>query len=344
MRELRKFLRASGIFAAACLFTIGRGFAQEFPSFPSPIYQPQYTFEQGTSAFSVPNAYYGNVVMAVFGAEGGRFGFAESLDGQNYFYGNIESPANVPNVDCNSSTPSTCAAAVTVFNGIIYVAYADSSTHGLDVAIATPIPGNTSYQWALTHTDNSVQLVTTPAMSVSPDGSHLIIIYGTSNDRNTKNQFFESTLDLTGRWTQASEGGNLQQLRLSSASRPAVSVLNGQLWLCSQQNNSNHQLFVYNSADGINWNFVEQFSALALGGGAQMVTFKGNLVLANQQNNSNHALFIFSSPNGVNWYAQEYANYRMGGDPGLALHNGGISLVFKANNSGNALYGSFATQ
>ena len=221
-----------------------------------------------------------------------------------------------------------------------YLAYADINTHGLDVAAGTPIQGGEDYSWSLVWQDSSVYLNTSPGMAVSPDGSKLTIIYGTRSDPNTKNQFFE-TIYNGSTWTQASEGGNLQALRLSSASRPALSVLNGTLYLCSQQNNSNHQLFIYKSTDGVNWSFVEQFSALALGGGAQMVTWQNQLVLANQQNNSNHALFIFSSPDGVNWYAQEYPNYRMGADPGLALYNGGVSLVFRANDSGAALYGSW---
>ena len=335
-------IRVSALLCAVGLLSMSsRGFAQVFPPFPTAIESSQFTMDQGTSAASVPNGASGTVVMSVF-ASGGRFGWASTVDGKTYTNGGLESPANLPNVDCNASTPSTCGAAIAVFNNIIYVAYADASTHGLDVGIATPISGNVAYSWTLTHTDASVQLTTSPAMSVSPDGSHLIVIYGTSSDPSTSNQFFESTLNTSGTWSQASEAGNLQSLRLSSASRPAVSLFNSKLWLCSQQNNSNHQLFVYNSTDGINWNFVEQFSGLALGGGAQMVTFEGNLVLATQQNNSNRALFIFSSPDGVNWSAQEYSNIQMGGDPGLALFNGGVSLVFKANSSGNELFGPFA--
>lgn len=276
---------------------------------------------------------------------GTRPAYAISLDGENYVSG--LNNVGLPQVNCENDTPSTCAVSVLTFQGKIYVAYADAGTHGLDVAIATPGQNSQYYSWSIVWQDASVYLNTSPGMAISPDGNTLVIIYGTRSDPNTKNQFFETTYNPASGWTHASEGGNLQALRLSSAARPALSVLTvggvPTLFLCSQQNNSNHQLFVYKSTDGINWTFVEDFSGLALGGGAQMVTWQNQLVLANQQNNSNRALFIFSSPDGVNWYAQEYPNYRMGADPGLALYNGGISLVFRANDSGAALYGSFTT-
>jgi hypothetical protein len=330
--------RIFSIIALGCLSgAVQQGAAQTFPSWPTPIYQPSQSIDQGVSAVAAPNSYYGTVLLSVY-TNGNRFSYGVSLDGQNYIYGG---PTTLPEVGCNAATPSICSATVAVFNGTIYAAYSDYGTYGLDVLIGTPV--GTAYTWALTHQDTSVRMTTAPAMAVSPDGSHLIVIYGTSNDSYTKNQFFESTLDAYGNWTQASEAGSLQTLRLSSGSRPAMSVLNNTLFLCSQQNNSHHQLYVYSSLDGVNWSYVEDFSGLALGGGASMVTYQGNLVLANQQNNSNHALFVFSSPNGINWYAQEYPNYRMGGDPGLALFNNGISLVYRANDSSAALYGSFTT-
>ena len=317
--------------------------AQTYPAFFQPAAEQTSipTVDQGVSAAQVPNSAYNSVLLAVYSVTN-ALGYAVLPDGLNPVYSYID-PYDVPLINCNASTPSTCHPTVALFNNAIYIAYSDTNTHGLDVVVATPVPnGGVAYTFQLVHQDNSVQMVTAPAMAVF--NGKLEIIYGSNADSNTKNAFYEVTFDGTN-WTPASEsnlGGS--SLRISSAAKPALAVFHNQLWMCSQQNNSNHQLFVYSSPDGVSWNFVVQDTNLALGGGADMVVFNGNLVLANQQNNSNRALFVFSSPDGVNWGDQEYTGIRMGGVPALALFNSDIALLFKSNGPTTDLFTDLASQ
>jgi hypothetical protein len=264
-------------------------------------------------------------------------GYAVSVDGENYVYNDHE--ISLPGVSCGYS--GECSAGIAVYNDTIYVAYPEVGTGALDVVTATPIPNNVGYSWNLVYRDASIQLTTTPTVFVDPQG-YLDFIYGSSSYSPVKNCFFEERMNSSGAWSNTNlctSGAGL----ISSASKPGVAMLGSTLWLVSQQNGNPNLLFVYNSSDGINWNFVGNHTNLSLGSGANMVNYRGNLVFATKQNSSNNALFIFSSPDGYNWSAQEYPNYRIGGTPALTLFGSGISLSFKANDSGNALYGSFTT-
>lgn len=319
--------------------------AQIYPAFSTPaIPDTSLTVQQGVGAASVPNSVDGTVVMSVFVNTDDVLTYGISTSGTNSVgNGLAKSSGGVYyNPNCNASTPATCSAAIRVYNGKIYIAFSDlNNSNRLTVIVATPISGTTAYSFATVRQDTVATMVTAPEMEVI--NGLLVIVYGASNDPNTKHAFYEVTFNGTT-WTNASEsnlGGS--SLLVSSAAKPAMAVLGTKLWMVTQQNNSNHQLFSYYTTDGVHWTFGVQDTGLALGGGASMVTYKNTLVLANQQNNSNHALFVFSSTDGVHWGAQEYSAIQMGGVPALALFNTGVALAFKSNNSENYL-SSYATQ
>jgi hypothetical protein len=201
--------------------------------------------------------------------------------------------------------------------------------------VATPAPNSVGYTFALVHQASNVALNTTPAMAVTPDGSTLVIMFGTRSDPNTKNQFFQVTVDTAGTFSTATEAP-LQTLRVSSPSQPGMSVFNGLLYLCSQQNSNPNLLFIYTSSNnGASWEFVGNTTNVSVGGNLQMVTFENNLVIANQQNSSAHAFTILSSPNGTEtgWSAKVYSSIPgLPHGPGIALFNGGVSAAFSGSN------------
>jgi hypothetical protein len=282
--------------------------------------------------------YYNQPLLATYSVYN-RLTYSVLPDGVTPEY--TDTPS-LPEIDCNAGTPSTCGATVTVYNGQIYIAYADYNTRGLDVALATPVSGAAGYSIQLIHQDNTAALVTQPTAVVF--NGMLIYIFGTSSNPNVKNAFFETTFNGAN-WTTASEqylGGS--PLGVSSPVQPAIAVLNGTLRMCSQQNNSHHNMILYSSTDGVIWSYVGTDSNLQIGGGATMVNINGTLVLANQQNNSNRALFIFNSTDGINWTYQEYPGIQMGGTPALALFGGDVSLLFQSNGPGKQLYTDIAAQ
>ena len=317
------------------------GHTQIFPVFTSPAVMagtgasPEYA----TSSATVPNGEFGTAVLTVF-AEGASsyLAYAVSDDGQNYqFTGGTL--AYLPSINCRASFGDSCGASIVNFNGAIYVAYSDPSQNLIIAQLSISSPGSVGYTASVLQTIPNAGVTTVPAMAVF--NNQLIIIYGSSLT-STKNALYQVTCVTVGSTCSTPSESYLGATGAATGSTPGLAVLNNTLWLCSQQNNSSHNLFIYKSTDGLHWSFVREDTGLQLGGGAQMVTYKNNLVLANQQNNSNHALFIFSSPDGVNWSAQEYPGIQMGAAPGLTLVNGGLSLSLKANNA-MILYGSFAS-
>ncbi|QMV18633.1 hypothetical protein GOB94_08005 [Granulicella sp. 5B5] len=336
--SIRNIPAKLGLLFGALVLISGVAAAQIFPAFASPAdVQSSVPFvNYGVSAVQAPNGLYSTALLATYTIQDNLLGYSVMPDGLTPAYSG-GAGSGLPNIDCDAPTPSTCAATVTVFNGVIYIAYADASTRGLDIVTATPVSGNVGYQFQLVQQFNSVQLTTSPGVAVF--NNQLIYIYGTSSVSGINNAFFETTFDGTN-WTQPSDanlGANNPNLRIASASQPALAVLNGTLHMCTQQNNSSHNLFLYYSPDGVTWYpSVGQYgedSSLQVGGGATMVAIGNTLVLANQQNNSNHALFIFSSTDGVNWTAQEYSGIKVGATPAIALFNGDVSLAFQTNNA-----------
>jgi hypothetical protein len=338
------------------LFTVSSSaLAQTYPTFSTPGEQSQIDLDAGISLAEVPNGLYGNALMSVYSYEG-ALNYSISANGTTSVYNiresgqnltsSVNSDTTVPYVDCRSGIPGNCSASIAVFDNKIYVAYADSQTLGIDVLEATPIANNVGYSWSLVYQSNAVSLTTTPAMAsfTNPTTSaqQLVIIFGATKPFN--NAFYSVNFNGTT-WTAPNDanlgGSNLQ---ISSGAQPALVEFNGQLWLCSQQNNSHHNMYVYTSPDGNVWNFETDSTGLALGGGASMVVFNNTLVLANQQNNSTHDLFIFVSTNGANWTAQQYTSIQMGSTPGLALYNGDLALQFQSNSgSPKPLFTSIAS-
>ena len=166
--------------------------SQEYPAFTQPATIPDRSInvEGGVSAVSVPNGLYGTVLMSVYvNPQSGinALGYTISGNGTNALYSTAE-PYAVPSIYVNGGIPSTAAAAIRMFNGTIYIAYADASTQALDVVTATPISGNVGYSFALVYSDSSTPMVTSPEMEVV--NGKLVIVYGSSANPNVKNAFF----------------------------------------------------------------------------------------------------------------------------------------------------------
>ncbi len=316
--------------------------AQTFPSFGAPAEQSQLLLDAGVSSAQVPNGLYTSVLMSVY-SYGGALNYSISTNGTTSAYNiqasgqpltsSVGASTTVPYIDCLASHPSTCSASVGVFQGNIYITYADANTLGIDVIEAVPIANNVAYTFRLVYQSSAVNLTTSPAMTVftNSDGiPQLVIIFG-SDITNVNNAFYELTQSGSGTWSLSdSNMGGDPNLNISSASQPAVAELNGTLWLCSQQNNSSRYMFVYSSTDGTTWSFNGEKS-LAMGSGGSMVVFNNTLVLATQQDSSAHDLFVFESTDGTNWTANQYTGIQIGSTPALSLYNGDLSLQFQSN-------------
>lgn len=312
--------------------------AQIFPNFPPATEQTNIVADYGISSAQVPNDADGAAIMAVYSSHGS---LAYSI-GVNDTWGLFGTPAvvsGVPLINCASDDVADCYANVAVYQGKIYVSYADN-TGALTVLLATPLSGGT-YSFTEVLHDTTVGVTTVPAMAVF--NNRLILIFGT-NQTSLHNAFFEVTYNGTV-WSPPSDSTlGAPGYGVSSGVTPGLAALNGKLFLCSQQNNPDHNLFVYDSSDGLNWSFVEEDTGLQVGGGIQMVSYKNTLVLANEQNNSNRDLFIFSSVNGTTWTGQGYSYLQMGGPPALSLFEGEVTLQFRADNSSDYVYTSYVSQ
>ena len=339
----RSLRLTSYLLALTLLLVVGTrsSWSQSFPNFSAPVIpNSSIVVDAGVSSASVPNGLFGNVLMSVF-SSGGRLAYNISTDGVTTADTQIVPSAGF-GIACQSGNPANCGATVRVFNGTIYVAFASSTGADLAVATATPILGAPTYNWSIVDLDSSVSLRATPEMEVI--NGLLVIVFPTIGNPPFANAFYTVTFD--GSTFQPANNTFLggSSLQVSSNSKPAMAVLTvgttPTLFMCTQQNGglSNHRLFVYNTTDGIHWNFVEEFPQLSIGSNASMVNYNGTLVLANQQNSPNH-LFIFMSPDGVSWTAQEYTNILIGGGPAIALFNGGLGLSFKSANSTNFFNG-----
>jgi hypothetical protein len=336
--------RLALIFVAFLVVSATNSFAQTFPSFSAPVIpNSSIVVDSGMSSASVPNGLLGTALMSVYSSNG-VLSYNLSTDGVTSA-ANFQVPIAGATLACSSNEPGDCAATIRVFQNTIYVAFPSANGASLTVMTATPIPGAANYNWAIVHTDTSVNLEAAPEMEVV--NGLLVIVFPTFLDPPFQNAFYTVTFDGTT-WQPANDtflGGS--SLGVSSFSKPAMAVLNNTgtptLFMCTQQNGGldDHHLFIYNTTDGIHWNFVEEDAQLSIGGNASMVNFNGTLVLANQQNSPNH-LFIFVSPDGSTWTAQEYTNILIGAGPAIALFNGGLGLSFKSANSTN-FFNGFAT-
>jgi hypothetical protein len=251
--------------------------AQTYPGFTSAAI-PDYSIgvQGGVNAASVPNGLYGTALLSVYVTSGSNaLGYTVSTSGNNAVYSDTV-PYAIPQVNCTAATPSTCAVAIRYFNNQIYLAYSDTTTHQLDVAIATPIAGNVGYTFSTLYQDSTgVQMVTAPEMEAV--AGRLAIVFGSSSNPNVHNAYYSVTTDGTT-FTPASQQ-YLGSVNIASPAKPGMAVLGSTLWMCFQQNASSHQLFTYYSTDGIVWTFGTQFSGLALGGGASMVSANNTLYL-----------------------------------------------------------------
>jgi len=296
--------------------------AQIFPSFGPATEQTQVIMDQGMSSLQVPNGLDTNPLVAVYSYQN-ELSYAVIPDGLHaeWQYNSIY----MPGVDCYHL--STCSAAIAMYNGVIYIAYGDESGTGLNVVTATVIPNQVGYTLQLVHTDTTVTLTTSPAMVVYNGALH--IIFGASNDPNTSNAFYDAT--LTGStWATATEtnlGGS--SLHVSSGVQPGLAILNGTLFMCSQVNNSSHDMNVYTSTNGTTWSFVE-LTSLKPNQGLTMIENNGSLIIATLQNTDNQALTVISSPNGTTWTYQAYSGLRIGATLGFTLFNGDYSIAYKS--------------
>ena len=128
--------------------------------------------------------------------------------------------------------------------------------------------------------------------SVSPGmavyNGRLMIIYGSGINGSGLPDGYELTYSTDGQnWTSTRSG--LGAAGIASQNAPALSVLNGMLYMTFQQNNSQHYLWSAVSPDGFTWT-TTQHTNLAYGGAPTMIPWNNQLLIAFQQNNSNRAL------------------------------------------------------
>jgi hypothetical protein len=168
-------------------------------------------------------------------------------------------------------------------------------------------------------------------------GSYLHIIYGVSVINNIKDALVDTYTTDGVNFSQTASG--LGNLTYSAPTQVGLSVLNGTLFMTTQQNNSQRHLYYWYSTDGFTWTGAENTS-LYTDSGISMVTYKNNLIFATKQDNSNNNLFLFSSPNGSTWYAEDQG-FLMDPNttPAMCLFNGGVALAFV---DGGRFYSAFA--
>ena len=124
---------------------------------------------------AVPNGTLSSALLAVF-AENGNIVYGVSLNGVDALYSNANN--GLPAMACGEFSVYTCTATITVFNGVIYITYVDRATQGLDVVVATPIPGQFGYNMQLFHQDATLTMTSSPTATVY--NGYLVIFFSGS--------------------------------------------------------------------------------------------------------------------------------------------------------------------
>jgi hypothetical protein len=315
-------------------------YAQESPNFPSGTANStaDFTLENGVAITPYQNSLVGSSLFlaAVNGTQ--AITTAVSTDGSTYEFPDINisdsQTGDVYHVNCNDAVPAACGIATAVYNGSLYMAFANQATGGLAVVEATPIPGNAGYTYTVAHRDNNVSLTSAPGMIVS--NGNLIIIYGTSN--YSVNGSYVTVLSGST-WTDEEQNSN-------APTQPGLVNFNGTLYVITKQNNSDNGCFVAeaNASTGVAISgSSKQIAGCFTGSGIAAAVFNNNIVFAIQSNASSHNLWAFSSPDGSTWHSTSYTNNQLGGPAGLAVFNNGLALAYKGNTT-QTLFGTFATQ
>ena len=180
---------------------------------------------------------------------------------------------------------------------------------------------------------------TSPQMVVF--NNTMFIIYGLANLNGITNALSETYTTDGVNFSTTTSG--LGSLTYAAPTQVGLSVFNGQLYMVTQQNNSQRHLFYWSSGDGFNWTINENYS-LYVDSGLSMVTYNNNLVFATKQNNNQDHLYLFSSPDGSTWYVQQQsALVHIDTTPAITTYNGGILLNYIDHSGNGYFYSAFAS-
>jgi hypothetical protein len=284
---------------------------------------------------------YPSALFMAYPNSSGYVGTAFSTDGRNYTDQGeaISSSGQSYHVACSGSgiLQPTCGVGVAVFKGTLYFAYANSGNNGLAVVAVTPKAGESTYNFSLVEYITSVVLTSAPAVTVSPDGTQLLIRYGTSASNTTYTTRYNGSA-----WTTVASGSN-------APTQSALVVFNGTLYAIDKQNNSNNGVWVskldnngvYISGTGFqvaNWYSSTGFSGIVY---HNTNTGVSNIVVTYGANTGSHTLQLESSPDGVNWYAFDQGG-SIGGVAAITNWDNQVPLAFRCVCSQGYLYSDIA--
>ena len=341
MRISNRLLSAIFFFALVALAG-GTAHAQYFPTFGTSYgsYVPGVSgVPQGVAVTTAPGSTQQTQLLAAFNM--GYLAMGVSQDGINWGSGGIIQSS----VHCDATAHANhCSPAITTFQGTPYAAFWDTSNN-LEVWQGQLIGGgNNAFTWTQVYNQNPGYggMSSSPQMVVYQN--KLFIIYAVNslvaNNGQTIHNALQETIFDGSNWSTTNNGLGYQTF--AAPTQVGLSQLGSNLYMVTQQNNSQRHLYYWWSPDGLTWNGAQN-SSLYVDSGLSMVTYNNNLVFATKQNNSQDHLFLFSSPNGSTWYAQQQNPLvHEETTPSMTLWNGGIQLLY-LDQSGNGLfYSAFA--
>src|SRR5208337_184365 len=123
-------------------------------------------------------------------------------------------------------------------------------------------------------------------------------------------------------------------------SSAGICVFNGTIFVAFQANDSSHNLFVTQSADGVTWNSPAKFiKGITIGSAPSMTVFNNKIFMAFQANDPSHNLFVTQSADGATWNspATSIKGITIGSAPSMTVFNNKIFMAFQANDGSNEL-------
>ncbi len=212
----RMVLRALLVFIIASASQV---FAQSyFPSFSTPTVNTNIQMMGGGGPALVN---VGGELQMVYVNIYGDLEMAYATDGHDYTdEGPISYDGHTIQINCQSNLSDNCAAGAALYNGQLYVAYPSASCDCLHVLAGTESHnayGVPEWTWSWVVDGTGYNLVSTPALVVTTDGSNnLIIRYGTTVGAYG-DDVYSTVLYNDGAWsTQKADAGSPTQDTLFS--------------------------------------------------------------------------------------------------------------------------------
>lgn len=172
----------------------------------------------GPALVLLGNGLYSQALELIYVSAAQDLALAYSRDGLHYTYvGRLSVPggSGVAELDCTPVYADHCGVAAASFNGQLYVAYNDISCNCLHVLAGTPISGSAVFTWTDVHDEPAYQLVSTPTILATTDGSNrLIVRYGTTVGNDDAYSTVYDPNAKTPWSTQASNGSSPTQSTL----------------------------------------------------------------------------------------------------------------------------------